>query len=391
MSMLQFLKAYIKIDTAHPSPNYQQALNLFRQQAEHDGFMFKQIVMPSGDPVGIITYPGTDQTLPALALNHHMDVVPAPNKTDWDHPPFAGIIQNGLMVGRGTQDMKGIGVIHYFALKSLKEKGVKPKRTIHILMVPDEEHGGFKGTKEFVESETFKELNIGFVLDEGLASGDPSTLLLKVSERKPLQIRLTCKGELAHASQLHHYNPVHEMTQFLNKVVVEQEQQKTNTTAPGLLLSMHITSFSAGVFNKGKVALNVIPSEAIATIDIRVPPTITLKKAQQKLDTMLKEFPNIHYTIEAISFDMPQKETIKTKLYLALEKTLSSYNINAKPLFFEAASDLRFYLKLGIDGIGFTPFTCASNLHGTNESVPCSDLEQGKKIIQEFLHNFCIT
>lgn len=56
------------------------------------------------------------------------------------------------------------------ALKALKLEGFVPKRTIHLSYVPEEETGGIGGMKEFVDTEEFKSLNVGFSLDEGIAS-----------------------------------------------------------------------------------------------------------------------------------------------------------------------------------------------------------------------------
>ena len=148
--MISTLQEYIRINTTHPKPDYHSAIVLLKKRALVDGFTFKEVTLPSGHPVAIISFLGSDQTLPALALNHHMDVVPANNADEWIAKPFEAKIIDNELIGRGVQDMKGIGMVHYFALKSLKDSGFVPKRTIHMFAVQDEEVGGFKGTKEFI-------------------------------------------------------------------------------------------------------------------------------------------------------------------------------------------------------------------------------------------------
>lgn len=66
--------------------------------------------------------------------------------------------------------MKCVGMQYVSAVKRLKESGFVPKRTIHICFVPDEEIGGYEGMAKFVETNDFKKLNVGFALDEGIAS-----------------------------------------------------------------------------------------------------------------------------------------------------------------------------------------------------------------------------
>lgn len=53
------------------------------------------------------------------------------------------------------------------AIRSLKKNNIKLNRTFHVLFVPDEEIGGEDGMKAFVETDDFKNLNVGFVWDEG--------------------------------------------------------------------------------------------------------------------------------------------------------------------------------------------------------------------------------
>lgn len=100
-----------------------------------------------------------------------MDVVPVFPEY-WTHPPFgADMDKNGNIFARGTQDMKSVGIQYLAAIRALKRDGVKQfKRSIHITFVPDEELGGHLGMSTFVTTDEFKALNVGFSLDEGVAS-----------------------------------------------------------------------------------------------------------------------------------------------------------------------------------------------------------------------------
>lgn len=121
-------------------------------------------------PVVVITWLGIDPNQSSIMLNSHMDVVPA-FKDYWSHPPFgAEIDSDGRIYARGAQDMKCVGAQYLAAVRALKRDNVQLKRTIHIVFVPDEEQGGFLGMAKFVLSDNFKALNVGFCLDEGMAS-----------------------------------------------------------------------------------------------------------------------------------------------------------------------------------------------------------------------------
>lgn len=391
-AMIQFLQQYISIETVHPSAEYMKAVAFLEKRAREDGFLTQIVPLSSGLPALIITYKGTNNSLPSVVLNHHMDVVPAPYTQEWITHPFRGEIRDGMVIGRGTQDMKGVGAIHYYALKALKDAGMRPARTIHIVAVPDEERGGFGGTGLLIQTEAFKRLNVGYVLDEGCPSGDSSTLFLKVDERKPFQIRLTAQGERAHGSALAAHNATHDLVEFLRIIVAQHNEQKRllSETEPGLLLSMHVTSFQSGSFKDGAVALNVVSEEATATIDIRIPPALTIEAVRSKLLLELEQFPSLSLVVEATVDERTPRVQHETELYKALARAVSSQGIQPQAHVTEGASDLRFHLAQGIDGIGFSPFTNKSNLHGINEAISISDMVRGVHIFKQLLQDIAI-
>lgn len=124
--------------------------------------------MTEKKPVVILTWVGTDPNLPSIVLNSHMDVVPVYEHL-WTHKPFeADIDDQGRIYARGSQDMKSVGTQYLGALRYFKRNNIQFKRTIHCTFVPEEEIGGVEGMREFVHTEAFKNLNVGFSLDEGM-------------------------------------------------------------------------------------------------------------------------------------------------------------------------------------------------------------------------------
>lgn len=63
--------------------------------------------------------------------------------------------------------MKCVGLQYLEAIRRLKTSGFVPTRSVYLSFVPDEEIGGHDGAEKFAESEIFKSLNVGIVLDEG--------------------------------------------------------------------------------------------------------------------------------------------------------------------------------------------------------------------------------
>jgi aminoacylase len=144
-----------------------------RKLAEDVGLEFKVYYPASEDrPTVVMTLYGSDPKLPAIMLNSHTDVVPVFEEY-WTRPPFDAFIDvDGKIFARGAQDMKCVGMQYVAALRSILKKNIQLKRTVHVTFVPDEEIFGPLGMKAFVNSPEFDGLNVGFLLDEGIASED---------------------------------------------------------------------------------------------------------------------------------------------------------------------------------------------------------------------------
>lgn len=123
-------------------------------------------------PVFIASWIGTCPELPSILVNSHMDVVPV-FEDKWIHPPFAATADaEGRIYARGAQDCKCVGMQYLAAVRSLKKSNMQFKRTLHVMFVPDEEIGGEFGMLAFSRMQEFRDLNVGFALDEGSATED---------------------------------------------------------------------------------------------------------------------------------------------------------------------------------------------------------------------------
>lgn len=78
----------------------------------------------------------------------HTDVVPA--EGTWKYPPYSGYIEGDKMYGRGTNDDKGPTICALYALKMLKDLGIKPNKRIRLIVGTDEETG-MRGVKRYLE------------------------------------------------------------------------------------------------------------------------------------------------------------------------------------------------------------------------------------------------
>lgn len=99
--------------------------------------------LPLGDrPVVVGRWAGARPGAPSLILNGHMDVVPAGNPARWSVDPWAGVIRDGSLWGRGSCDMKGGLVAGLGALAALRDAGLDPPGDVVFQSVIGEETGG---------------------------------------------------------------------------------------------------------------------------------------------------------------------------------------------------------------------------------------------------------
>src|SRR5215475_16003867 len=122
----ELLSHYLQIDTTNPPGNELAAANFWKQQLAQEGLEAQVFESQPGRGVVYARLKSTGEKK-ALILLHHLDVVPAV-KADWEVDPFAGIIKDSYVYGRGAVDCKGVAAVQFMALALLKRAGVSLKR-----------------------------------------------------------------------------------------------------------------------------------------------------------------------------------------------------------------------------------------------------------------------
>ena len=150
-SFQQFLRIRTVSGEGPKSGAYAEAAAWLAALATRAGLSVEIIEPVVCKPVVVARWAGRDPSLPCLLLNSHYDVVPAMEE-HWDHDPWAAtLLENGRIVGRGTQDMKCVCVQYLLAVERLVASGFSPERDVVLTFVPDEEIGGKDGMGEFLK------------------------------------------------------------------------------------------------------------------------------------------------------------------------------------------------------------------------------------------------
>jgi carboxypeptidase PM20D1 len=157
----------------------------------------------------LFTWRGSDEKAGPIALMAHQDVVPVAPGTEsmWKKPPFAGVIEDGMVWGRGTLDDKSNLITQLEAVEMLLKAGFKPRRTVYFVFGHDEEVGGRAGVVKIVELLRQRGVRLDFVLDEGLAVTEgvlpgvaQPVALIGLAEKGSLSLKLTATAAPGHSS-----------------------------------------------------------------------------------------------------------------------------------------------------------------------------------------------
>lgn len=151
-------------------------------------------------------WPGANPEAAPLVLMAHYDVVPAEESEGWDHPPFAGHVDDIWVHGRGALDDKGPLLVIAEAVESLLAEGFTPARDVYLSFGGNEEVQGDAASK-IAELLASRGVTPWLVLDEGgavvdspIALAPGQAAMIGIGEKGVATLRLRAISQGGHAS-----------------------------------------------------------------------------------------------------------------------------------------------------------------------------------------------
>ncbi len=168
--MLDFLRHLVRIPTVNPpGENYLDCAYFIGRKLESFGYDV-EYVAPDGMPENTARNPrlnvigrmeGRDRK-PTLHFNGHLDVVPP--GVGWTVDPFAGLIRDGRIYGRGVTDQKAGIAASIFAVEAIRRAGVELYGSVEQSATVDEESGGLAGVWYLSQNGYFNSDRIDYVM-----------------------------------------------------------------------------------------------------------------------------------------------------------------------------------------------------------------------------------
>ena len=406
---VEWLKAYLQIETVNPPGNESRAVDYIANIFEQEGIEFNSAESAPGRGNIWARIEGGDK--PALVLLHHSDVVPA-NEKYWDFDPFSGEIKDGYILGRGALDMKGTGISHLANFINLHRQGKKLNRDVIFIGAADEESGGNFGVGWLVKNHPEIFEGAGLLLNEGgsgYKSNDSIVFSVEITQKVPVWLRLTAIDTPGHGSSPRSTSSVSRVVKALNiiwnnpfppriipeveKVFIERsggldepyssEYRNIKESIKDPIFMQRLQSFSASAHAltrdtcsltrmMGSSKINVVPPEAWAEVDCRMLPDRTTEEFISDFKALIKD---TGVEVELIMSAVPAISQTDSELFLAIEDfSKNNYpGSRVAPSVSTGFTDSRFTRGLGIQSYGFNPLISTGNeyssIHGNNERI----------------------
>lgn len=345
--------------------------NLIAERLKPLGFQIEP--MRFGDVDNLWARRGSDG--PLFCFAGHTDVVPTGPETRWKHPPFEAVIENGMIYGRGSADMKGSIAAFITACERFIAEHPKHKGSIAYLLTSDEEGPAVDGTVKVIETLDARKEKITWCL-----VGEPTSMKqlgdgVKNGRRGSLTGYLTVLGVQGHVAYPHLAdNPVHRFAPALQELCAI-EWDKGNAYFPP-------TSFQIANINAGTGANNVIPGELEVMFNFRFSTEQTSEGLQRKVEALLDRHGlkyRLNWSLSGNPFLTETGELLPATVAAVREVTGIEPEVNTKG----GTSDGRFIAPTGAQVLELGPLN--STIHKVDECVAVEDLIQLSSIYEVIL------
>jgi succinyl-diaminopimelate desuccinylase len=293
-----------------------------------------------------------------ITLLAHIDVVPA------EADLFKPTTDNGLIIGRGASDMK-FAVACY--IKLLKDTRKLKNVTLKIILTSDEEIGGLNGTLSLVNDGYLDDAKVIFLPD----GGDDFNII--TYQKGIIHIRLTTKGVSTHASKpFLGVNAIETILKDYRKIKKEVKHNNRN----GWNNTISLTKIVAGE------AVNTIPDEASAWIDIRFIEGFSVKKIINSLKNAISPSTKLDLLVSGELVSVNTDNYFVKMLKKLAQEAKDGKVIYAKDF---GTSDARHLTKLKVPVLIIKPK--AGSHHSTDEWIDLDSLEKYYHMLKKYIYS----
>src|SRR6266404_2142829 len=348
----QLLTEILRIDNSNPPGNEARLAELLSGKFRALGIAVEVIATPDPKKAHFIARLKGDGSKRPVLLAGHADTVGV-EREKWALDPFAGIIRDGYVYGRGAIDFKGGLAVFAQAVLQLHANHIPLARDVILLAESDEEGGQYNTT--WLAQDHWPKIDCEFALNEGgwiISNPDGRVRYVSIStaDKTGVSLKITARGTSTHSSMPRPDNAIFTLSRALARLadydtkpklipITEEFFDTLGRTAPpsmaGLfrdlvhstdprvrddaareiskdpLLHAIMRNTIAPVLLNAGFRTNVIPGSAEATINFRVVPGTETEDLIREIKTVIAD-PAIE--IAAVGPARPRAAQISTQI-----------------------------------------------------------------------------
>jgi acetylornithine deacetylase/succinyl-diaminopimelate desuccinylase-like protein len=429
-----WLSDLIRIDTTNPPGNEQAAAKYIAGILTKEGINSEFLDLAPGRSALVARLRSAAMPNPsrAVLMVAHMDVVGV-DKSKWTVDPFGAVIKDGYMYGRGSIDDKGMLAANLAAFIALKRSNARMNRDVIFLATADEEQGGDASIKMLI-AKYWDKFAAGFAINEGgrvvLKNGKVQYVAVQASEKVPVDVAVIARGPSGHGSvptkdnavvhlaaavaKIGAYSaPVHfttivrryfeqiatieddELAKWIRSLDTpdrgEHAQRVISETNP-LWNSMLRDTVAPTMLSAG-VRGNVIPSEARATLNIRLLPGDTIDVLLAELTKLVND-PQIRFEVQPDAGLAAPPSSLESEFYASITKAASQEfpGVPVLPFMSAGATDSAQLRLHNVQAYGVSPFPMTDEdsrrMHADDERIPLASFEKGVDFLARIISEF---
>lgn len=415
----RLLSEVIRIDTSNPPGNEGKLAEFLKAKLAPLGFEIDIVPTPQAGKAHFIARLRGDGSKRPVLVAGHEDVVGV-EREKWSVDPFAGVIKDGYVWGRGAIDFKGgLAIFAQAVINIAKQK--RPLARDIIFVAEADEEGGLYGTRYLAEK-AWDKIDCEFALNEGGwiikdEAGKVQYVSISTADKTGILLLLTARGTSTHSSMPRPDNAIFTLARALTKISEYETKPKLTESTRQFFLTLSETNAEpmrthfrnlatssdptlvnaadkaisenpllhaimrntiAPVFLNAGFRGNVIPGSAEATINFRVIPGTTSEELIAEMKRVVDD-PRVEITLAQQLTSLRGPMTLEQQraaealrqaqrrggespksgvLYEALVKhaKLTYPEAHVTPYLFQAGTDAAAWRSRGVPVYGIYPY-----------------------------------
>jgi len=432
----ELLRRLIQFDTTNP-PGREAACVGYINDLLIAAGIETTLLARDPDRPNLIARLAGEGSAPPLLLYGHVDVVTTAGQL-WQHPPFEGRLVDGFVWGRGALDMKGGVAMLLAAFLRARAEGLRPAGDVVLAILSDEEANGEYGAGFLVEHHAGMFDGIRYAIGEfggfTMPVGGRTFYPIQVAEKKSCWLRATIRGPGGHGAlpmrggamaalgrvlrTLDRHQPpvrVTPVARLMIEAIAGALRPPSSWILRSLLDPRRADSVLALMGERGRMfspllrntvnativrggeKVNVVPSEIALDMDGRLLPGCSPDALIAELRPILGAGVALNEAVEmgVVRHD-PGPASPDMGMFDLLSGILRDEDPDGIPVpyLMPAATDGRFFARLGIQTYGFLPMRLPEGMnflrlvHAADERIPADAVEFGTRAVLEALKRF---